>query len=68
MDRTIDVGRLVDGTVFVVMAGAGFDAAMMREEGGDAAGATNTTTSFSVGVRLSHPIGGRLRSPRARRA
>ena len=31
VDRTIDVGRLVDGTVFVVMAGAGFDAAMMRE-------------------------------------
>jgi len=30
-ERTIDVGRLGDGTVFVVMAGAGFDAAMMRD-------------------------------------
>jgi len=30
-DRTIDVGRLDDGTVFAIMAGAGFDAAMMRE-------------------------------------
>lgn len=30
-DRAIDVGRLDDGTVFAVMAGAGFDAAMMRE-------------------------------------
>lgn len=31
VDRRIDVGRLADGTVFVVMAGAGFDATMMRE-------------------------------------
>jgi diacylglycerol kinase family enzyme len=30
-DRTLDVGRLGDGTVFAVMAGAGFDAAMMRD-------------------------------------
>jgi diacylglycerol kinase (ATP) len=30
-ERTIDVGRLDDGTVFAVMAGAGFDAAMMRD-------------------------------------
>jgi diacylglycerol kinase (ATP) len=30
-DRTIDAGRLDDGTLFAVMAGAGFDAAMMRE-------------------------------------
>jgi diacylglycerol kinase (ATP) len=30
-DRTIDVGRLDDGTIFAIMAGAGFDAAMMRE-------------------------------------
>jgi YegS/Rv2252/BmrU family lipid kinase len=29
-DRRIDVGRLDDGAVFAVMAGAGFDAAMMR--------------------------------------
>jgi diacylglycerol kinase family enzyme len=29
-DRVIDVGRLDDGTVFAIMAGAGFDAAMMR--------------------------------------
>jgi diacylglycerol kinase family enzyme len=30
-DRTIDLGRLDDGTAFAVMAGAGFDALMMRE-------------------------------------
>jgi diacylglycerol kinase (ATP) len=30
-DRTIDLGRLDDGTVFAVMAGTGFDARMMRE-------------------------------------
>jgi diacylglycerol kinase (ATP) len=30
-ERTLDVGRLDDGTVFAVMAGAGFDAAMMRD-------------------------------------
>jgi hypothetical protein len=30
-ERTIDVGQLQDGTVFAVMAGAGFDAAMMRD-------------------------------------
>jgi YegS/Rv2252/BmrU family lipid kinase len=30
-DRTIDLGRLDDGTAFAVMAGAGFDARMMRE-------------------------------------
>ena len=34
-DRRVDVGRLVggddEGTVFAIMAGAGFDAAMMRE-------------------------------------
>ena len=34
-DRRVDVGRLTgpgdDGTVFAIMAGAGFDAAMMRE-------------------------------------
>jgi diacylglycerol kinase (ATP) len=30
-DRTIDLGRLDDGTAFAVMAGAGFDARMMRD-------------------------------------
>jgi diacylglycerol kinase family enzyme len=30
-DRTLDLGRLDDGTAFAVMAGAGFDALMMRE-------------------------------------
>ncbi len=30
-DRTLDLGRLDDGTAFVVMAGAGLDALMMRE-------------------------------------
>jgi diacylglycerol kinase (ATP) len=30
-DRTIDLGRLDDGTAFAVMAGTGFDARMMRE-------------------------------------
>jgi YegS/Rv2252/BmrU family lipid kinase len=30
-DRTIDLGRLDDGTMFAVMAGTGFDARMMRE-------------------------------------
>jgi diacylglycerol kinase (ATP) len=30
-DRTIDLGRLDDGTIFAVMAGTGFDARMMRE-------------------------------------
>jgi diacylglycerol kinase (ATP) len=30
-DRTIDLGRLEDGTAFAVMAGTGFDARMMRE-------------------------------------
>ena len=30
-DRTLDLGRLHDGTAFAVMAGAGFDALMMRE-------------------------------------
>jgi diacylglycerol kinase (ATP) len=30
-DHAIDVGRMADGTVFAVMAGAGFDASMMRE-------------------------------------
>jgi len=30
-DRAIDVGRLDDGTLFAIMAGAGFDASMMRE-------------------------------------
>jgi len=30
-DRTIDLGRLDDGTAFTIMAGAGFDALMMRE-------------------------------------
>jgi YegS/Rv2252/BmrU family lipid kinase len=31
VDRTFDIGRLDDGTAFTVMAGAGFDAATMRE-------------------------------------
>jgi YegS/Rv2252/BmrU family lipid kinase len=30
-DRTLDLGRLDDGTAFAVMAGTGFDALMMRE-------------------------------------
>ncbi len=30
-DRTIDLGRLDDGTAFAVMAGTGFDARMMRD-------------------------------------
>jgi diacylglycerol kinase (ATP) len=30
-DRTVDLGRLEDGTAFAVMAGTGFDARMMRE-------------------------------------
>lgn len=30
-ERTLDLGRLDDGTAFAVMAGAGFDALMMRE-------------------------------------
>jgi diacylglycerol kinase (ATP) len=30
-ERTIDLGRLEDGTAFAVMAGTGFDARMMRE-------------------------------------
>jgi diacylglycerol kinase family enzyme len=30
-DRTLDLGRLDDGTMFAVMAGTGFDARMMRE-------------------------------------
>jgi diacylglycerol kinase (ATP) len=30
-ERTLDLGRLEDGTAFAVMAGAGFDALMMRE-------------------------------------
>jgi diacylglycerol kinase (ATP) len=30
-DRTIDLGRLDDGTMFAVMAGTGFDARMMQE-------------------------------------
>lgn len=31
VDRVCDIGRLDDGTAFTVMAGVGFDAAMMRD-------------------------------------
>jgi len=75
-DRTIDVGRLEDGTVFVIMAGAGFDAAMMREapEGlksavgwpaylvGGARSLRRDRMSFQLRLDDGSPLAGRART------
>ncbi len=76
VDRAIDVGRLDDGTVFAVMAGAGFDAAMMRDapEGlksavgwpayivGGMRGIRRSLTRVSVSVDGGPPVRARART------